>query len=55
MAQAKVLTEKEVRKVLLYIATKKHRYSQQSNVRGLELHGNACWRVGGIAFMRCAD
>ena len=52
MAQAKVLTEKEVRKVLLYIATKKHPIRNRAMFVVLNYTG---MRVGELAALRLCD
>lgn len=52
MAQAKVLTEKEVRKVLLYIATKKHAIRNRAMFVVLNYTG---MRVGELAALRLCD
>ena len=52
MSQAKVLTEKEVRKVLLYIATKKHAIRNRAMFVVLNYTG---MRVGELAALRLCD
>ena len=52
MSQAKVLTEKEVRKVLLYIASKKHAARNRAMFTILNATG---MRVGELAALRLCD
>ena len=52
MSQAKVLTEKEVRKVLLYIAARK--YAARNRCMFLMTHGSGM-RVGEVAALRICD
>jgi integrase/recombinase XerD len=52
MSQAKVLTEKEVRKVLLYLATKKHAIRNRAMFVVLNYTG---MRVGELAALRLCD
>ena len=52
MAQAKVLSEKEVRKVLLYIAAHKHAQRNRAMFQLLHLTG---MRVGELAGLRLCD
>ena len=52
MSQAKVLTEKEVRKVLLYLSTKKHAIRNRAMFVVLNYTG---MRVGELAALRLCD
>ena len=52
MAQAKVLNEKEVRKVLLYIASRKHSTRNRAMFTLLNATG---MRVGELASLRLCD
>ena len=52
MPQAKVLNEKEIRRVLLHVATKKHAARNRAMFTVLNLTG---MRVGELAALRLAD